>query len=193
MTQVIQPAGTTHVSIILKGPKSPVVPGPSPVMKPVSASSPAQPLVREAQRMAASSQGPPTRISGSGIPSESMAFLRQQQKHAECQAAMVQAQMRSKASFSSCQSEFQNSPLKNTHIRLDSHQPIWIQHLISARTQQQFTCFFKFQMGISIRDCLSVHVVSLVPEAPSNSRKSSQQKSSVTEACSGLILKEFKF
>lgn len=73
VTQVVQPAGATQVSLIPKGPKCPVAPGPSPVMEPVSASSPAQPPVREALRIAtrlfsASSQAPPTGVSGSGEP-----------------------------------------------------------------------------------------------------------------------------
>lgn len=85
VTQMVQLAAAMCVSMIPKGPRSPMVPGPSPVTERVSASSPAQIPGRQAQSMAAglfsaSSQAPPTRISESGIPREPAAFLPQQQR-----------------------------------------------------------------------------------------------------------------
>lgn len=85
----------------------------------------------------------------------------------------------------------QTDPLKNMHIKLDSHQALRVRYLISTRLIINLTAFSKSKCVFPSRDCLSFHVVTLFPEdwTDTNHSKNHQLQRLVLV----LIPKEFKF
>lgn len=85
----------------------------------------------------------------------------------------------------------QIDPLKRMHIKLNSQQPIWVRHLISARAHYQFNCLSNSKCVFPCRDCLSFHVVSLFLEAPTDTNHSNSHQ--LWRFVLVPIPKEFKF
>lgn len=85
----------------------------------------------------------------------------------------------------------QTDPLKRMHIKLNSQQPIWVRHLISARAHYQFNCLSNSKCVFPCRDCLSFHVVSLFLEAPTDTNHSNSHQ--LWRFVLVPLPKEFKF